>query len=157
MSRLSCEAEQELINGVTSIFVEEDAHYMSLGDKGYAICWLSKSDLSTIADQVFVKFFDTKGWPRGDEIMVANSTDLIQENYKKSYSDIKYPVLKFYDNSYLIIAWVEDLNEVYMQIIDLDGNLVGDRVKSKAFHNLAYNRDGIEIILEILFANEKLI
>lgn len=150
------EAERELLKGVSSLFIEEDAYYMSLGDKGYAICWLTNSIKTEKEEQIYLKFFDVKGWSRGDEILVASVIDKDRHLKGHEPSIIKYPVLRYYDTDYIVISWVEDFNDVYIQIIDLEGNLIGDRVKSRAFQNLAHSREGVEIILDILFSNKTL-
>ena len=150
------EEERGLLKGVSSIFIEEDAHNMSLGDKGYAICWLTKSKYTAKEEQIYIKFFDMNGWSRGDEILVASVIEKNQDLNDHEHSIIQFPVLKYYDNDYIVVAWIEGLNEVYMQIIDFEGNLIGDRVRSRAFHNLPHSREGVEIILDILFSNKTL-
>lgn len=146
-------------NSEVNLFEENDAHYISLGGHGYAICWINKSDIGSESDQIFVKLFDAKGWPKRDEILVANSTQQssTQENEvncNTQFSDLYFPVMKIFNDDYLVIAWAEDMDDVFIQMLDLNGDFIGDRIKSKAFYNLANSREGIEIILDILFSND---
>lgn len=154
MNVMSYEIGTKPIKSDFTLFEEEAAHYISLGEKGYAICWLNKVEFMTEPDQVFIRIFDSKALPRCDEILIATSSKQYDVDCGPGFSVLKFPVMKYFEDNYLIVAWAEDMDDIFMQKLDLNGNLIGDSVKLRAFHNLAYSCDGMKIILDILFSHE---
>lgn len=139
------------INSGISLFEEDDAQYISMGLNGYAICWLDKPVTKSEPDKIYLKLLDVKGWPRGDVILVATSSIQNNNPYFPEHSILNFPVMKLFEESCLIIAWVDDMDEIYIQMLDLKGNLIGEKVKSKILHPLNYDRRTVEEILELHF------
>ncbi len=156
MSIICHEFGKKTFESEKNLFEEDDAHYITLGNKGYAICWVHKAEIKTEPDQIFFRLFDSKGWPRSDEVLISYA---MGENFignKQVFPVLNFPVMRIIENDTLIIAWAEDMDDIYIQMLDLKGNFIGDRMKSSAFHNLSYNREGIEIFLDLLFPMNKI-
>ncbi len=107
----------------------------SYSNGGFVIIWLNDARQPTEADEILIRIFDENGNPTTNELLIASAP--LESNGPRGprYSTFQNIDITTLENGNNVVVWTQDGRDIFFQLLDDAGQLIGTPIQNSAFRN----------------------